>query len=88
MMSRAESSAIPLTDEQWSAAHHLFLHHQLRGMFGHPGHRASPFPDPLSSARRAGLLAPAEHKVSGDASISVDFRNMPRGVAPSAKASD
>lgn len=65
----------------------LGLHgHDLRRHFGHPQQRAE-FPNLLGDARRAGLLAPQKHQVEGNASVSVDFKNMPRGVTPSAKAS-
>jgi hypothetical protein len=51
----------------------------------HFGHRARP--DLLGAGQRSGMLgAPLNHKVTGSANISVDFKNMPRGVVPGAKA--
>jgi hypothetical protein len=42
----------------------------------------------LHHARQAGLVGqPLQHKVTGDANITVDFRGMPKGVVPGAKAS-
>jgi len=46
-------------------------------------HRAEK-PDLLGHARKAGLMG-AEHKVTGSASLSVDFKNMPRGVKAKTK---
>jgi hypothetical protein len=54
------------------------LEHQ-RGLFGHPHY------DLLGNARKAGLLEQPAHKVTGSASLSVDFKNMPRGVKTKTK---
>jgi hypothetical protein len=43
--------------------------------------------DLMASARQASLPGAQAHTVKGDASISVDFRNMPRGVVPNASSS-
>jgi hypothetical protein len=40
--------------------------------------------DLLGNARKAGMMG-AEHKVTGSASLSVDFKNMPRGVKAKTK---
>jgi hypothetical protein len=64
----------------------------FRHMFSDEGrreHQRSVFgfrnrPDLLGNARKAGMMG-AEHKVTGSASLSVDFKNMPRGVKAKTK---
>jgi len=65
---------------------------QFAHMFSDEGrreHQRSVFgfrnrPDLLGNARKAGMMG-AEHKVTGSASLSVDFKNMPRGVKAKTK---
>jgi hypothetical protein len=44
------------------------------------GHEQPPSVDLLSHARRAGVFGPAEHKVTGDASVRIDLAGFPRGT--------
>ena len=50
-----------------------------RSIFGHPR------PDLLGNARKAGMMGGQVQKVMGSASLSVDFKNMPRGVKAKTK---
>jgi hypothetical protein len=78
----------PRDKEQYAAGLHDIRGHMgdigrhARSLFGHPQHR---YPDLLGNARKAGLLEQPAHKVTGSASLSVDFKNMPRGVKTKTK---
>ena len=53
-----------------------------RSHFGHPTREEKPtssFPDLLSHARRAGLLAPMQHEVTGSAALDINVTG-PRGT--------
>jgi uncharacterized protein (TIGR02594 family) len=83
-----EKASMP---EEAQAGHHQAKNYpgaaHLRRLFSPTAEDQRPIHgDLLPRARAAGMLPEQTHKVAGNASVSVDFKNMPRGVQTSAKA--